>query len=73
MIQEQTQITNALGAPFGGQHAVDELTGQCLDNIKEKRINITDVGHAATELILTRLCADVSTFTFQMRLNGDNI
>ena len=34
---------------------------------------IAGIGHAATELVLTRQCADVSRLVYQMRINGDRI
>ena len=37
------------------------------------RLALLEVGHAPTELVLTRLCADVSKILYQLRLNGDRV
>ena len=36
-------------------------------------MGILSVDHAPTEVVLTRKCADVSRFTFHLRLNGDRV
>ena len=37
------------------------------------RETICEVGHAPTELILTRQCVDVSKLMYHMRINGDRL
>eukprot|EP00973_Karenia_brevis_P066193 9200366-Karenia_brevis.AAC.1 len=65
--------TTALGAPFGGDDALNDAVDAVLRKIQDKRSALLKVDHAATELVLTRLCADVSTFVYHMRINGDRI
>ena len=52
--------TAALGAPFGGADVLDTVVGQVLKKICDKRLAITSIGHAATEMVLTRRCAAVA-------------
>ena len=65
--------TLALGAPFGGPAALDTQVSAVLRKARDTRLALLEVGHAATELLLTRLCADVSKLSYQLRLNGDRI
>ena len=44
-----------------------------LQKIYQKRCTLLKINHAATELVLTRLCADVGTLVYHLRLNGDRI
>ena len=44
-----------------------------LRKARDTRLALLEVGHAATELLLTRLCADVSKLMYHPRLNGDRI
>ena len=37
----------------------------------EMRSAIVSVDHALTEMVLTRLCADVSKLMYHLRINGD--
>ena len=45
----------------------------CSARKKRLRCVLAGIGHAATELVLTRQCADVSRLVYQMRINGDRI
>ena len=65
--------TQALGAPFGSPAALDEQVAAVLRKARGTRLALLEVGHAATELLLTRLCADVSKLSYQLRLNGDRV
>ena len=55
------------------EQRLDATIGKILKKICDKRFAIASVGHAATEMVLTRLCADVGTLVYQLRLNGDQI
>ena len=65
--------TLALGAPFGGPAALNEQVAAVLKKARDTRLALLEVGHSATELVLTRLCADVSKLSYQLRLNGDRV
>ena len=65
--------TLALGAPFGSPDALDEQVAAVLRKARDTRLTLIEVGHAATELLLTRLCADVSKLSYQLCLKGDRI
>ena len=68
---EQTALV--LGAPFGGEAALPSEMEATLRKIFSKRVALLDVDHAAKELVLTRLCADVGTLSYHLRINGDRV
>ncbi len=63
----------ALGAPFGGLDHLHAVVKDAVDKTANSRAAIVNIDHAATELVLTRQCADVAKLTYHMRINGDRI
>ena len=65
--------TLALGAPFGGETALLAEVGATLDKAARTHKALLDIGHAPTELVLTRQCGDVAKLSYHLRLNGDRV
>ena len=65
--------TTALGAIFGDDTTMQAAVGEAIDKAAELREAIADIDHAATEVVLTRQCADVAKLSYHLRLNGDRI
>ena len=65
--------TTALGVTFGPLSATQEAATECVKNTNTLREAICEIGHAPTELILTRQSADVSKLIYHMRINGDHL
>ena len=65
--------TSALGAPIGGPDAIRNAMESSLTNAETTRGKIALVSHAPTEMVLTRLCADVAKVQYNLRLNGVSI
>ena len=63
----------ALGVTFGPITATQEAAAECVRQTSALREAICEIGHAPTELILTRQCADVSKLMYHMRINGDRL
>ncbi len=72
-VLEPHSPTLALGAPFGSDAALDDEVKAVVDKARATRLALLHVDHAPTELVLTRLCADVSELSYQLRLNGDRV
>jgi hypothetical protein len=70
-VLEPDAATSALGAPIGGPGAVTANMSATLRNTDTARMTLLEVGHAPTEMVLTRLCGDVAKVTYSLRLNGD--
>ena len=66
--------TEILGA-FVGNSADDvvEAAIERCGRIREKRDAINSLGHAPTELVLTRRCGDVANFGYWLRCYGDTV
>ena len=54
-----------------GPGAVTSNMSATLRNTDTARMTLLEVGHAPTEMVLTRLCGDVAKVTYNLRLNGD--
>ena len=62
-----------LGATLGSDAAVREATDDVVSKTAGLREKISCIGDAACELILLRLCADVSELTHSLRTMGDRV
>ena len=58
---------------FGTDDEVNAHIAVSVAKTAELRSAIVEVSHPATELVLTRQCADVSKLSYQLRTNGDRI
>lgn len=67
------ETTAALGAPFGDDSALESMVDSTMAKIRHKRTALLAIDHAPTELVLTRLCADVGLLAYHTRLNGDRV
>ena len=63
----------ALGASLGGTDGLDDTVGKVLTKICDNRIAIASIWHAATQMVLTMMCADVGTLVSRLRRIGDGI
>ncbi len=63
----------ALGAPFGGAEFLHAEVQEVVAKAARTRAAIAQIDHAATEIVLTRQCADVAKLSYHLRLNGDRI
>ena len=72
-VLDSDAAATALGAMFGPLSATQEAAAECVKRTNTLREAICGIGHAATELILTRQCADVSKLIYHMRVNGDRL
>ena len=67
-----TNSTNVvLGATVGDDADIEESAAGICAPVSEQRAMIATVGHAATELVLTRSCADVAKLSSWLRCYGD--
>ena len=62
-----------LGAPIGGQTAINAAMDASLTKAAKTRKNIELINNAPTEMVLASLCADVANVQYNLRLNGDTI
>ena len=65
--------TLALGAPFGGSDVFVQSVDVTLSKVLARRLALLGIDQAATELVLTRVCAYVSMLSCHLRLNGDRL
>ena len=63
--------SEALGAPLGGPHVTRAMMDASVQKANKARTAILSLDHPQTELVLLRLCADVSKVQYNLRLNGD--
>ena len=61
----------ALGSVIGDISSIRQKALETCKKVKSKRSAIATLGHAASELVLTRMCADVGNVTYWMRCYGD--
>ena len=62
-----------LGGTLGSDRAIGEAIDEIVKKAASLREKITEIDDTATELILLRLCADVSKLTYSLRVQGDRI
>ena len=73
VLGSDSAAATALGVMFGPAAATQEAALDCVKKTNELREVICDIGHAPTELILTRQCADVSKLMYHIRINGGRL
>lgn len=71
VVLPSNSAAKVLGVTVGDPAATRAAAAAVCAKVRAKREAISAVGHTATELVLTRRCGDVSTFTFQLRCHGD--
>ena len=59
-----------LGATVGDEAGIEESAAGICARVSEQRAMVATVDHAATELVLTRSCADVAKLSYWLRCYG---
>jgi len=72
-VLEIGEPSKALGAPIGGQSALNTEVGDVVRKTQALRASLVELLHTPTELVLTRKCIDVAKLSYHLRLNGDRI
>ena len=68
-VLHQDDNTSALGTPIASLEHINAQVRKAVESSSELRQAIRSVDHAPAEVMLTRWCADVSTY--HLRFNGD--
>ena len=68
---ETNSTSVVLGATVGDDADIEESAAGICARVSEQRAMIATVDHAATELVLTRSCADVAKLSYWLRCYGD--
>ena len=72
-VNEANSPAKALGAIFGSDDVVQKGAFAVLDKVRDVRSAISTMGHAPSELVLTRRCADVGKVSYWLRCYGDTL
>ena len=70
-VLETNSTSVVLGATVGDDADIEESAAGICARVSEQRAMIATVDHAATELVLTRSCADVAKLSYWLRCYGD--
>ena len=72
-VMEPNSPAVALGAIIGDDASIRQGALDTCHKILTKRTAIASLGHAASELVLTRRCADVGNVNYWLRCYGDRL
>ena len=72
-VLDNNSTATALGATIGSSEAITSAAQVTVAKTRALHEAIGSIDHPATELVLTRRCADVSKLTYTLRCSGDKV